>query len=142
MSRKNTVKLTLYINKMRHLHQLTRQQFLNKIYNYKQHPHEFIYCGELPGVVIISSTDSNFCVELEPAFEIMAKKHKNHYNIYYVDTIAEPEIITALKLNPSGLPVIYLCPVKSTPTIISDTIDIRKITNMADKLFAAVQKVD
>lgn len=127
---------------MKHLKQLDQRQFLNKIYNYKQHPHEFIYSGDLPGVVIISSSDNSFCVELEPAFEIMAKRHKSHYNIYYIDTFAEPEIIAALKLEAAGLPVIYLCPVKSAPTVISGTIDIRKITKTADKLLAAVQKAE
>ena len=51
------------------------------------------------------------------------------------------EIIAALKLEATGLPVIYLCPVKSAPTVISGTIDIRKISKMADKLLAAVQTV-
>lgn len=125
---------------MKHLNQLTRQQFLNEIYNYKQSPHKFVYSGDLPGVVVISSSANRFCIELEPAFEIMAKRHKNHYNIYYVDTFTEPEIFSALK--PERLPVIYLCPVKSAPTVISDTIDVRKIAKMADNLLAAVRKMD
>lgn len=125
---------------MKHLNQLTRQQFLNKIYNYRQYPHEFVYMGEIPGVVIISSSGNKFCVELEPAFEIMAKRHKTHYNIYYIDACGEPELVEALKLN--KLPAIYLCPVKCAPTVINDTIDIRKIASLADKMLAAVRKME
>ena len=123
---------------MKHLHQLTKEQFIDKIYNYQKHPNEFIYIGTTPSMVILSSTRNRFCIELEPALEIMAKKHKTHYDIYYVDLEREPEIADAL--NTQTVPVIYLCPVRKTPTVVHNTINIREIAKQADKLLAALYK--
>ncbi len=123
---------------MKHLNQLTRQQFLDKIYNYRQYPDEFVYIGTMPSMVVVTSSHNSFCTELEPAFEIMAKRHKNHYDIYYVDVFEVPDIVHALKVD--RLPKVYLCPVKGTPTVICGTINMREISRMANKVLAAVGK--
>ena len=77
---------------MKHLNPLTKREFLDTIYNYEKHPNEFVYIGKHPSMIIFSSPDNKFCVELEPALEIIAKRRKNHYNVYYVDTVREPEL--------------------------------------------------
>ena len=123
---------------MKHLHQLTKEQFLNKIYNFQKHPNEFIYIGTTPSMVILSSTKNRFCIELEPALEIMAKRHKTHYDIYFIDLESEPEIADAL--NTQRAPVFYLCPVQKAPIIIHNTINIRDIARQADKILAALYK--
>ncbi len=123
---------------MKHLNQLTRQQFLNEIYNFEEHPDEFVYIGTAPSMIVITSSANRFCTELEPAFEIMAKRHKTHYSIFYVDVFNEPQMMPALKAD--KLPVVYLCPVKSSPTVICGTINMREISRMAGKVLAAVGK--
>ena len=124
---------------MKHLSQLTRHQFLNRIYNYKQYPDEFIYIGTSPCVVVVGSSGSIFCRELEPALEIMAKKNKEHYGIYYIDASEDKELTKALKAD--RFPVVYLCPVKSSPTVFSRTINIREISEMAGKVLTALRKM-
>ncbi|MBQ7999411.1 MAG: thioredoxin family protein [Bacteroidales bacterium] len=124
---------------MKHLNQLTRHQFLNRIYNYKQYPGEFIYIGTSPCVVVVGSSGSIFCRELEPALEIMAKRNKDHYGVYYIDVSADEELAKALKTD--KFPVVYLCPVKSTPTIFKGTINIREISEMAGRVLTALRKM-
>lgn len=119
---------------MKHMNQIDKCRFLNEIYNYNTNPHEFTYIGKSPSVVVFSSPESKFCIELEPALEIMAKRRKNKYKIYYVNTLQEPEM--AKNFSPDKVPVIYLCPIGATPTIVTDTINIRELFRLADRLLA------
>ena len=124
---------------MKHLNQITIPKFLNRIYNYKQYPDEFIYIGTSPCIVVVGSSGSIFCRELEPALEIMAKRNKDHYGIYYIDVSADEELAEALKAD--RFPVVYLCPVKSNPTIFKSTINMREISEMAGKVLTALRKM-
>lgn len=117
---------------MKHLNQIDKCRFLNEIYNYKSNPKEFTYIGKAPSIVVFSSPENKFCIELEPALEIMAKRGKNKYKIYYVNTLQEPEM--AQNFSPDKIPVIYLCPIGTRPTIVTDTINIREIFRLADRL--------
>ncbi len=122
---------------MKHLFHLSKPQFLTKIYNYEARPARFIYEGTIPSVVIFGSTDNRFCREFEPSLEILAKKHKNHYHVYYVNTAEEPE----LKKNfaSESVPVVYLCPVNGEPRVLKDSINIREIARLANKMFASIR---
>lgn len=120
---------------MKHLNQLTKPQFLNRIYNYELNPHKFVYVGNVPSMVVFSSPESKFCIELEPALEIIAKRHKKHYPVYYINTAEEPEL--GRFFTSGRVPVIYLCPVSGEPTIIKETINIRDIVRTANRLFGS-----
>lgn len=117
---------------MKYVDQLTKYQFLDKIYNYELNPQELIYLGKIPSIVVFSSPQNNFCVELEPALEVIAKRHKGKYNVYYVNTVEEPELATIFTIN--NVPVIYLWPMKGTPTVVKETINIKELTQLADKI--------
>ena len=118
---------------MKHLYQLTKPQFISKIYNYEVNPNRFVYAGSAPSMVIFSSPKNRFCIELEPAFEILAKRHKKHYDVYYINTVEEPELGSFF--TSGSPPVIYLCPVTGEPTIIKETINIKEIDRIAEKIF-------
>ncbi len=118
---------------MKHLSKINRLQFLTKIYDYEANPNKFLYTGTAPGILIFGSPQSRFCIELEPALEILAKKHKNNYDVYYINTTEEPEL---KQFFVSGdVPVFYLCPVSGEPTIVKETINIKEIARLADKIF-------
>ncbi len=117
---------------MKHLNKLTKSQFLNNIYNYELHPDSFVYIGATPSMVVLSSSHNRFCRELEPALEVLAKRHHNHYNVFVVDNTSDPDIAQALKVE--SFPVIYLCPVRRTPFVIKESINIREIAGLADIL--------
>lgn len=118
---------------MKHLNQLTKPQFLNRIYNYELNPNKFVYVGTAPSMIVFSSPENRFCIELEPALEIIAKKNMKHYPVYYINTAEEPEL--GRFFTSGRVPVIYLCPVSGEPTIIKETINIRDIVCTANRLF-------
>ncbi len=122
---------------MKHLFHLSKPQFLTKIYNYEARPKRFVYEGSTPSIVIFGSSQNRFCIELEPGLEILAKRHRNHYDVYYINTADEPE----LKKNfaSESVPVVYLCPVNGEPRILKDSINIREIARLANKMFTSIR---
>ena len=118
--------------KMKHLNHIDKCRFLNEIYNYESNPDKFTYIGKTPSMVIFASPCSKFCVELEPALEIMAKRRRERYKVYYVDTDLEPEM--SRNFVGRRVPVIYICPIGAAPTIVSETINVRDLFNLADRL--------
>ncbi|MBR7157243.1 MAG: hypothetical protein IKD16_02475 [Bacteroidales bacterium] len=118
---------------MKHLSKLDKYRFLNEIYNYELNPNKFTYIGKSPSMVVFVSPDSNFCLDLEPALEIIAKRGKPRFSAYYVNTAEEPEV--ARKLISQRVPVIYMCPVGASPTVVSETINVRELLKLAQDLF-------
>lgn len=119
---------------MKHLNHIDKSRFLNEIYNYESSPEKFTYIGKIPSIVVFASPHNKFCVELEPALEIIAKRRKDRYKVYYVNTAEEPEM--ARNFIKQRVPVIYICPIGTAPTVVSETINVRDLFSLADRLLA------
>lgn len=117
---------------MKNVIPLNTFQFLEKIYNYNLNPADWIYLGKIPGVIVFHSPVNNFCVDLEPAIEIIAKKGKEKYNVYTVNADQEKDLASIFMVD--NIPTFYLCPMKGDPTIIKGTINIKEITKLIDKV--------
>lgn len=111
---------------------LTTSDFLEKIYNYQLNPTDWIYLGNTPGIVMFHSSTSNFCAELEPALEIIAKRGKGKYNVYTVNADTETYLASIFMVD--NIPTFYLCPMKGDPTIIKGTININELTTLINRI--------
>lgn len=110
---------------MRHSIALNRLQFLEKIYDYQKHPTGWMYTGKVPGVLMFHSGTNSFCVDLEPAMEIIAKRGKGKYEVYTVDIDLEKELSRALLIE--NIPTFYLCTTNGSPVIIKGNINLKHI---------------
>jgi Thioredoxin domain-containing protein len=117
---------------MKYVNNLTRYQFLDKIYNYELNPNDWIYLGNMPSMVVFHTENDKFCKELKPGLEILAKKNRGKYYVYSVDTVEEPDMATIFNIG--KIPTIYLCPLKGDPTIFRDTISIKELSEKAKKI--------
>lgn len=111
---------------------LTTSYFLEKIYNYELNPADWIYLGRIPGIIMFHSPSSNFCADLEPALEIIAKRGKGKYNVYTVNADAEKRLASIFMVD--SIPTFYLCPMKGDPTIVKGTINIIELTSLISKI--------
>lgn len=117
---------------MKHAVSLDRRLFLERIYNYEKNPGTWIYLDNAPGVLLFHSHLNNFCKELEPAVEIIAKKGRGKYHVYTIDIDTEKEVSKHLMID--TIPTFYICPKTGNPVIMKNTINLKEIKKMIDKL--------
>ena len=74
---------------------LTKDEFLQKVYNYEKNPNEWKYEGDKPAIVDFYATWCGPCKMLAPILEELAKEYDGQIVVYKIDTEKEPELSAA-----------------------------------------------
>lgn len=89
--------------------------FMKKnIYDWEEHPGEFVYKGSRPAIIDFFATWCGPCRRLSPKLEEIAKKYQGKIDVYKVDV--DDEMALAKLFGVKSIPMCLFIPLKGTPT--------------------------
>ena len=94
---------------------LTKQEFIEKVYNYANNPDKWIYEGNMPAIIDFYATWCGPCKAIAPILEELAKEYAGKIVIYKIDTDKERELAAAFGI--SSIPTLLFIPAKGDPQV-------------------------
>jgi thioredoxin len=92
---------------------LTKQMFLDEIMDYENNPNEWIYKGELPGLVDFYADWCRPCRITSPILEDLAKEYEGKIKIYKIDIQREQELAAVFGIQ--SIPAFLFIPKDDKP---------------------------
>lgn len=93
--------------------QLTKEAFLEKVFNYEKNPQKWEYLGDKPCIIDFYADWCGPCKMVAPVLEELSMEYKDNIYIYKVDTEAEQELSAIFGIR--SIPSILFCPMEDTP---------------------------
>ncbi|MCE1169183.1 MAG: thioredoxin [Sphingobacteriia bacterium] len=91
---------------------LTKETFLNKVFNYEQNQ-EWKFEGKLPCIIDFYADWCGPCKMVAPILEELSKEYDGKINIYKVNTEEEQELAGAFGIR--SIPSMLFCPSDGQP---------------------------
>ncbi len=92
---------------------LTTEQFLKKVADFKENPTEWVYLGDKPAIIDFWADWCLPCKRLGPVLESLAKEYEGEIYIYKVNTDKEREVAAAFGIR--AIPSLLFIPVDAQP---------------------------
>ena len=93
--------------------ELTKADFLSKVYNYEKNPNEWKYEGDKPAIVDFYASWCGPCKMLAPTLEALAEEYDGKVVIYKVNTENEQELASVFGIR--SIPTMLFIPVSGQP---------------------------
>ena len=94
------------------LEYLTKQTFLDKVFNYEVNK-EWKFEGELPAIIDFFADWCGPCKMVAPILEELSTEYDGKINIYKIDTEAEQELAAAFNIR--SIPTMLFIPMNGQP---------------------------
>ena len=94
------------------LEHLTKQTFLDKVFNYEVNK-EWKFEGELPAIIDFFADWCGPCKMVTPILEELSAEYAGKINIYKIDTEAEQELAAAFNIR--SIPSMLFIPMNGQP---------------------------
>lgn len=94
---------------------LTKQMFLEKVMDYEKNTTEWIYKGELPGLVDFYADWCKPCKITSPILDELAKEYSGKIQIYKINVDKEQELAAVFGVQ--SIPTFLFMPLKGNPTM-------------------------
>ena len=95
--------------------ELTKDEFIKRVYNYEANPNEWKYEGDKPCVVDFHATWCAPCKMLAPSLEELNQEFNGQINIYKVDVDKSPELAAIFGVR--SVPTLLWNPINGKPSI-------------------------
>ena len=92
---------------------ITTEDFINKIMDYKNNPTEWKYKGDKPAVIDFYASWCGPCKMMAPIMDEVAQEYEGKVYIYKVDTEAEEELAQIFGIR--SIPSILFIPMEGKP---------------------------
>ena len=92
---------------------ITKQDFINKVMDYKSNPSEWKYKGDKPAIIDFYASWCGPCRMLAPILDEIAKEYDGKIYVYKVDTEAETELAQLFGIR--SIPSILFVPMDGQP---------------------------
>ena len=102
----------MFINKNDMIEHLTKETFLNKIFNYEKNK-EWKFEGEKPCIIDFYADWCGPCKVVAPVLEELSKDYDGKINVFKVDTEAEQELASVFGIR--SIPSFLFVPAKGQP---------------------------
>lgn len=96
---------------------ITKTEFLEKIFNYEDNSEEWKFEGDIPCIVDFYADWCQPCKIAGPILEELAAEYEGRINVYKVDTQKERELAAAFGIQ--SIPTFLLCPQDGLPQVFS-----------------------
>ena len=93
--------------------ELTKADFLSKVYNYEKNPNAWKYEGDTPAIVDFYASWCGPCKMLAPTLEALAEEYDGKVVIYKVNTENEQELASVFGIR--SIPTMLFIPVSGQP---------------------------
>jgi thioredoxin len=95
--------------------ELTKKEFLQKVWNFETSPKAFKYLGNKPAIIDFHAVWCGPCKKLNPILEELALKYKNKVIFYKIDVDKEKELAQGFGIQ--SIPTILFIPRKGEPSL-------------------------
>ena len=96
---------------------LTKEEFLNKVFNYEKNKENWVYEGDRPAIVDFYADWCQPCKIASPILEELAKQYEGEIYVYKIDTEKEKELAAAFGIR--SIPTFMLIPMEGQPQVFS-----------------------
>lgn len=110
---------------------LTKQEFIEKVYNYEKNPDKWIYEGNMPAIIDFYATWCGPCKAIAPVLEELAKEYAGKIVIYKIDTDKERELAAAFGI--SSIPTLLFIPAKGDPQVAQGALPKESLKRVIDE---------
>lgn len=97
--------------------QITKADFLEKVFNYEENAEEWKFEGDIPCIVDFYADWCQPCKIAGPILEELAAEYEGKIHVYKVDTQKERELAAAFGIQ--SIPTFLLCPKEGQPQVFS-----------------------
>ena len=130
-----TKTITFVLQKMIMTENLTKQTFLEKVFNYEKNK-DWMYEGKLPSIIDFYADWCGPCKMIAPVLEELSDEYAGKINIYKVDTEAEQELAAAFAIR--SIPSMLFIPMNEQPQMANGALPKQEL----QKLIKEVLKVE
>jgi thioredoxin 1 len=92
---------------------LTYASFLKKVWNFEEHPKEWVYEGNEPCVIDFYADWCGPCKRVSPIMEEMAKKYQGKIKVYKVNVDKENKLAAVFQIR--SIPAVLFIPKSGKP---------------------------
>ena len=92
---------------------LTKQEFIDRVYNYETNPNEWVYEGKLPAIVDFYADWCAPCRLVAPILDELAQEYSGKIVIYKIDTDKEKDLARAFAIR--SIPSMLFIPAEGRP---------------------------
>ncbi|MDR1719685.1 MAG: thioredoxin [Dysgonamonadaceae bacterium] len=96
-----------------HVVNLTKADFLTKVFNYEKNPKKWVYEGKIPCIIDFYADWCGPCKRVAPVLADLSVKYKDKIIIYKINTDVERELAQVFGI--SSIPTILFVPVDTVP---------------------------
>ena len=97
--------------------QLTKAEFLSRVYNYEKNTESWIYEGDKPAIVDFYADWCQPCKIASPILDELADEYEGQIYVYKVNTEKERELAAAFGIR--SIPTFLLIPMNERPQVFS-----------------------
>lgn len=95
--------------------ELTKDEFIKRVYNYETNPKEWKYEGDKPCIIDFYATWCAPCKMLAPSLEEINQEYKGQIYVYKVDVDKSPELAALFGVR--SVPTLLWIPLEGKPSI-------------------------
>jgi len=95
--------------------ELTKEEFIKRVYNYEANPNEWKYEGDKPCIVDFHATWCAPCKMIAPSLEEINQEYNGDLYIYKVDVDKTPELAAIFGVR--SVPTLLWIPMSGKPSI-------------------------
>ena len=126
--------LLLYHEKMIMTENLTKQIFLEKVFNYEKNK-DWMYEGKLPAIIDFYADWCGPCKMIAPVLEELSNEYAGKINIYKVDTEAEQELAAAFAIR--SIPSMLFIPMNEQPQMANGALPKQELQKLIKEVLKA-----
>lgn len=94
---------------------LDKDDFVNKVYNYKENPREWVYEGKKPCIVDFYADWCGPCKVMSPILKELATEYKNDIIVYKINVDKNREVARAFGIR--SVPTLLFIPAEGIPMV-------------------------
>jgi thioredoxin len=92
---------------------LTKEIFIEKVWNYEKHPDKWVYEGDLPCMIDFYADWCKPCKMVAPIMDELAEEYKGQIYVYKIDTQVERELAQVFQVT--SIPRVLFVPKDGQP---------------------------
>lgn len=92
---------------------ITKEDFLKKVMDYKNNPTEWKYLGDKPAIIDFYASWCGPCKMMAPIMDELAAEYEGKLHVYKIDTEAEEELAQVFGIR--SIPTLLFVPMNGKP---------------------------